>query len=190
MPYSRTLVDLITRVYTDRYNVDRARGYSDVAGVARIAPLAIITNDLRHHENLDVLADTCLSVLTSYYLKALPMSQEIGGSEVTQTLRRLSPDPRFKLRHKRDGFFNNVIKGLTFGAIEGEVVSLEDNLDLPDFLGYGIGLEGAVEDDWKKHLEAAKEKIKKGVSQHPLLPRQPVRCMMSERLRKRRRILV
>lgn len=144
MSYTRTALDLIARIFTTRVNVDRRRGYDDAADVARVAPLAIISDDLKYFEGTAAVAETTLSLVTSYYLKALPLSQEIGGAEVTKTLRRMNPNPRMNLGTKslaKTG--KEVLGGIkTLGTL-----GLLDDTRSPDFMGLqgdNLGMEGKV----------------------------------------------
>ena len=155
MSITRTGLDLIARIFTKTINVDRARGYDDVANAARISPLAIIGDDLQLYEGTAVVAETCLNLVTSYYLKALPMSQEIGGAEVIKTLRRLSPDPRSRIDYS---------KMRKSGSFLPSLLS-EDNLtveDVPtsDFLGF-TGQDFSLEADGREKGKALR---KDGVS--------------------------
>ena len=157
--YVRTGLDLLSRVFTKRINLDRARGYDDVANSARVSPLAIISDDLKYFDGTVEVAEATLNLVSSFYLKALPMSQEIGGAEVTKTLRRLSPDPKGRVDYGK----------ITSKAAKYVVPSLLDDsnfvvtpVDDSPHLGFGDGtlsLEAdtpkfIVEDNKAKQLDA------------------------------------
>ena len=67
-----------------------ADSYADLARDSRVDPLCLVSNDLKHTEYLNDVMQTSLSIVTSYYMQALPFARDISGIQVQKTLGRMN----------------------------------------------------------------------------------------------------
>jgi len=93
--FSVSLLDIVSQL-ASRLNIVRSQvkgdGYHTITHATTVEPLCIVSKDLTHNEYLDDVLQTSLNIVSSYYLRAVPLVDPNTRVVATEILGRLNPN--------------------------------------------------------------------------------------------------